>query len=290
MAFPAALAGADPPPFTLAIHASMFGRHRPPELYRRLRETGYRFIELAGAQIRAAATSEESARRLSKELQDAGLKPVSAFVVHRIASGDEAERTKAVARWRQSIEGVRRLGITHVGTELTGNVARPEEGAAAFRKSMDELLPILEKAGIHLSAEPHPGDFYETAHPTLELVRSYRSKHFGYLHCTPHTFYLGETIDEVIHEAGELLTYVHVADTFRTERIMDRFGGGVGLHLHLQPGLGEVNFREVFDSLERIGYRGYVSLQAISHNDHPVETARESRRYLKDLLGDRLGV
>jgi len=91
-----------------------------------------------------------------------------------------------------------------------------------------------------------------------------------------------------LRETGELLTYVHVADTFRTERIMDRFG--VGLHLHLQPGLGEVNFREIFDSIEKIGYRGYVSLQAISHNDHPVESARESRRYLKDLLGDRLGV
>ena len=107
-AFPAALAGADPPPFTLAIHASMFGRHRPPELYRHLRETGYRFIELAGAQIRAAATSEESARRLSKELQDAGLRPVSAFVVDRIASGDEASPDggslpRACAGWASPI-------------------------------------------------------------------------------------------------------------------------------------------------------------------------------------------
>ena len=93
-----------------------------------------------------------------------------------------------------------------------------------------------------------------------------------------------------LRETGELLTYVHVADTFRTERIMDRFGVGVGLPLHLQPGLGEVNFRKIFDSIEKIGYRGYVLLQAISPKDHPVESARESRRYLKDLLGDRLGV
>ncbi len=275
-------------PFTLVAHASMFRRFRGAELYRQVRAAGYRHIELAGGQIRAAASSEEAADRLSAELRDAGLTAVSAFVVHRIASGDDAERSKALAQWRRSIEGVRRLGINHIGTELTGNVAKPEAGEAAFRRSMDVLLPVLEDAGIHLSVEPHPGDFFEAAQPTLEMVRSYQSKSLSYLHCTPHTFYLGETIRGVIEEAGDLLTYVHIADTFRTERIMDRFGGGVGLHLHLRPGLGEVDFREVFDSLEKIGYRGYVSLQALSHNDRPVETARQSRRYLEDLLGSRL--
>jgi hypothetical protein len=43
-------------------------------------------------------------------------------------------------------------------TELTGQRDKPAEGESAFRKSMDELLPLLEKADLHLSVEPHPGD------------------------------------------------------------------------------------------------------------------------------------
>ena len=119
-------------------------------------------------------------------------------------------------------------------------------------------------------------------------MRGYGSEHLGYLHCTPHTFYLGPSIGEVIREAGDLLTHVHISDSFRTHRIMDRFGTGVGLHLHLEPGLGEVDFEETFKALKEIGYRGSLGLQLLSHPDTPVESSRRARRYLKEILGKRL--
>lgn len=278
------------PPFVLAAQAGMFRGFRPPELFRKIREAGYRFVELGGGQIRAAAESEKDAKRLLDQMGEEGVSPVSAFVVRRIAAEDESERRRAVSQWKQSLDGVRRLGLKHIGTELTGNVAKREAGERAFRKSMEELLPILEQAGIELSAEPHPGDFFEDARSTLAMIRGFGSKNLTYLHCTPHTFYLGESVGEVIEDAGELLKYVHVSDSFRTERIMDRFGGGVGLHLHLRPGLGEVDFGETFEALQGIGYRGFVSVQAISHPDRPVEAARKSREYLESLLGARLMV
>ena len=275
-------------PFQLAVHSGMFRRFRGPEMFQRVRDAGYRFIELSGGQIRSAAESAENAESLLQQMSAADLQPVSAFVVHRIASGDEAERAQAVAAWKRSLRGVRRLGVKHLGTEMTGHVAKPAEGEKAFRKSMEELLPMIESAGLQLSIEPHPGDFFEDAASTLELIRSLGSRSVSYLHCTPHTFYLGEQISKVIEEAGDLLGYVHVSDSFRTERIMDRFGGGVGLHLHLEPGLGEVDFGETFEALERIGYRGPVSLQAISHPDTPLESAIRSRQYFETLLGSRL--
>ena len=280
-------AGAVAPRFQLAAHSSMFRRYRD-EMFQRIRIAGYRRVELGLGHVRLAANSGEEARGLLHQISAAGLEPVSAFVVRWIADDDEEKRRKAVQEWKTAITGVRRLGLKHVGTEMTGNVAQPQAGERAFRKSMDELMPLLEDAGIHLSIEPHPGDFFEDAPSTLKLIRSLGSKNVSYLHCTPHTFYLGDSIRRVIEEAGELLSYVHLSDSFRTNRIMDRFGGGVGLHLHLQLGKGEVDFRETFESLERIGYSGVVSLQAISHNDHPVEVAAESRKYLRDLLGDKL--
>jgi len=274
------------PRFTSAIETSMFGRHRAPEVFDMIRQAGYRFVELGGAHFPAADASAESVAGLRRQLGDAGLTPVAAFIVHGISSAEEARRKDAIERWRRSLQAAQQLGLKLLTTELTGDRADPAAGEAAFRKSMDELLPLLEKADLHLSVEPHPGDFFEAAAPTIRLLRSYGSKHLGYLHCTPHTFFLERTSREVIADAGKLVTHVHLADTFRTERIMAR--SGVGLHLHVRPGLGEVDFREIFDALESIGYSAHVSVQLLSHADRPEEAAQETRKYFEELLGDRL--
>ena len=272
----------------LAIHTGMFRRYRGAQMFEQIRKAGYRHVELSGGQIRAAANSDQSANRLKQQLDDAELTPAAAFVVHRLASSDDVERRKSITQWRRSIDGIRELDIKLVGTELTGDIRKAGEGETAFRKSMDELLPHIEEAQFHLSVEPHPGDFFETALPTIEVLKSYQSKHLGYLHCTPHTFYFGESISNVIKEAGELLTHVHISDTFRTNRIMDRFGTGVGLHLHLQAGLGEVDFEETFTALSQINFRGFASVQLLSHVDAPDEAAKATRIYLEKLLGNRL--
>ena len=287
--------GGEPPPagkkpleprMTLAIETSMF-RHPAPDAFALIRKAGYRFVELGGRHFHAAARSKQTLNRLRSELKDADLTPVAAFIVHQISTTDQTRRQEALTRWRQSIDAASQLGIKLIATELTGDLREPEKGEAAFRKSMDVLLPLFEDADVHLSAEPHPGDFFEAALPTIRLLRSYGSKHLGYLHCIPHTFYLGESIRQVIAEAGELLTHVHVSDTYRTERIMAR-PGAVGLHLHLRPGLGEVDFQETFDALTAAGYSGHASVQLLSHADAPAEEAQLTREYLQKLLGERL--
>ena len=279
-------AAADRKPLKLAFHMGMFGRRQGPAAFQQIREAGFRYVELGGAQIRTASRSAQSAEQLQRQLADAGLTAVSAFIVIRdIASNDETRRNRGLDQWRRSIESAARLGLQHVGTELTGDVRDPRSGEVSFRKSLGELLPALEQSNLHLALEPHPGDFFEAAVPTIELARSYRSKHVGYLHCTPHTFYLGPSARRVIEAAGDMLSHVHIADTFRTHRIMDRFQTGVGLHLHLVPGLGEVDFEQTFAALDAVGYGGAVSVQALSYSDDPLEAARRSRKYLIQLLG-----
>lgn len=281
------------PRMTLSIETDVFRRRGRTAAFAAIRAAGYHFVELKARDREGpyipltGAASDASLAQLRRELGDAGLTPIAAFVVHHLASEDEPKRREAVVAWRRSIDIVQRLGLKLATTELTGDRARPQEGETAFRKSIDELLPVFESAGIHLSVEPHTADFFETAAPTLKLLRSYRSKYLGYLHVTPHSFILGSSMRQVIVEAGDLLTHVHVADTFRPERILVR-GAPISPHLHLIPGLGEVDFRETFDALRQIGYHGCVSCHPISHMDRPEEAAVKSREYLVRLLGDRL--
>jgi myo-inositol catabolism protein IolH len=285
-ATPAESARSQAGPFRLAVDTTMFHRPKAPEAFAMIHRAGYRLVELGSPHLRSTEMSGDDLKNLQKQLADAGLVAVTAFIVHSMSSPDEQHRQQAVVQWQKSIDASAHLGLKLVTTELTGELARPKESEAAFRKSMDVLLPRFEQAGIVLSVEPHPGDFYEAARPTLKLLRSYGSKYLTYLHCIPHTFFLGPSIREVIREAGSLITHVHVADTYRTERIMAR--SGVGLHLHLRPGLGEVDFRETFDALAAVGYRGAVSVQLLSHVDQPEQTARQAREFLQKLLGNRL--
>jgi myo-inositol catabolism protein IolH len=276
-AVPAEPAPAAVAPMQLAVDSTMFSRCKPAEVWSRIREAGYRFVELGIAHFRSSKITSEGIGRLRKDLAAEGLTPVAAFIVHGFSSPDEARREQAVADWQRSIHATGELGLKLITTELTGDLAQRARSEASFRKSMDVLLPVFEKADIHLSVEPHPGDFFEAALPTIKLLRGYGSKHLGYLHCLPHTFFLGKS-REVIQAAGPLLTHVHVADTFRRERLIAR--AGVGLHMHIRPPLGEVDFREAFDALRQIGYQANASVQLLSHLDDPVGTARQTRDWL----------
>jgi len=288
-------AGVAPGRMTLSIETDMFRRLSRAEAFAAIRAAGYHYVELkardrSGPYIpHTQPASDEVLRQVKRDLANAGLTPVAAFIVHLIADSDDAVRREAVARWRRSLDLVGRLGLKLITTELTGDRDRPKEGEAAFRRSMDEILPLAERVGIHISVEPHTADFFETAAPTLKLVRSYGSKSLGYLHVTPHSFILGPSMREVILAAGPLLTHVHLADSLRPERFMVR-GKPISPHLHATPGLGEVDFRETFDALAAIGYTGYMSSHLISHMDRPQEAATKTRVYLQKLLGDRLCV
>jgi sugar phosphate isomerase/epimerase len=67
----------------------MFHRHRPAEAFRLIREAGFRFVELGGAHFPAAEATLQSVAELQRQLADAGLTPIAAFIVHPLASSDD---------------------------------------------------------------------------------------------------------------------------------------------------------------------------------------------------------
>ena len=48
-----------------------------------------------------------------------------------------------------------------MNSEFNGRPEQASLSEAQFWRSMEELLPILEREGIHLALEPHPDDFIE---------------------------------------------------------------------------------------------------------------------------------
>ena len=83
---------------------------------------------------------------------------------------------------------------------------------------MRELEPALERTGVTVCFEAHPGDLTDKNQVAVDLIKGLGSAHVRYLFCVPHTFILGEDAAQMIDYARDVLGYVHLADTLRPKR------------------------------------------------------------------------
>ena len=94
-----------------------------------------------------------------------------------------------------------------------------------------------------------------------------------------------------MEKAGDLLTMVHVADSFDhtgssgLRYIVNPPGSQVTVHQHLDIGQGEVDFDEFFSTLEKVGFDGIVTSCVFAWE----ERARESSTFMRETIGEHLG-
>jgi len=295
----------------IAVDTTLF-RVRCPSAesgFEQISKAGYRFIELNGGwggYLEAHKATDEQISRLKEFLGRFGLEvcAVNVFGSHPLASPEETLRKAAVKNMIQVVKNTKSFGSELITSELPPSRAWTQfalddpkvvEGCkVAFRKSIEELHPILTEEGVGISFECHPGDWIEDSDDTVDLLRETMCEKVGYLYCCPHTFLIGKDAVEMLEYAGKTLTHVHIADTHRAERmippsvvsassvLLSRFRHEI--HEHLIPGRGEIDFKKVFQALKKIGYKGFVSAIPFSHSDKPTEAAVETREKLEELL------
>lgn len=87
----------------------------------------------------------------------------------------------------------------------------------------------------------------------------------------------GEDVDTAIDNIGiENLKHIHFSDCY-VDKPKD----------HLVPGEGSMNLDAVINALDRIEYKGYISLEMLSpHEYHPEESMKKSAEWLRARLSD----
>jgi myo-inositol catabolism protein IolH len=262
-------------------------------------EIGYRHIEVHfgshGVTLDAGDAELATKRRV---LDEHGVRPHAFFGYARLASPDEAVRQQGVREMRRQIAMAGLFGCELLTTEMSGgNTTREDECRRNFGRSVEELIPALEEAGIRAAFMPHPGDFVEAHRPALEILRGFGSDRIGYLYSCPHTYIMGGDAPAMLEEAADLLLHVQVADTFRQERFVvayapegyinmlkdPKYAGVMNAHLHLVPGRGELDWPGIFGALARSGYAGALSAIPFGVDD-PVELARESYQRIAEYV------
>jgi len=270
-------------------------RHVPLlELPAVVAELGYEYIELSPRPdfIPFFVHPRADKRRISefrRALEDAGVSIATVLPLYRWAGPDEAERENAVRYWKRAIEITVELGVDTMNSEFNGRPEQQPQSEGQFWRSMEELLPIFERESIQLRLEPHPDDFIEDGREAIDLIRGINHPNVTFLYCAPHTFHMGGDLAGIMEYAGDLLTHLHVADTFDHRAssglryIVNPPGSTARVHQHLDIGQGEVDWDTFFATLQRLEFDGIMTACVFAWEDR----AEASSRFMREELDRR---
>ena len=249
----------------IALDPYMFRTTALNELPGLVADLGYQYIELSPRDdfmpfFLHPRADKAMIAGFKKALDAAGVQVASNLPLYRWSGPDEDERQAAVRYWKRAIQITVDLDCSVMNSEFNGRPEAAPASEAQFWRSMEELLPVFEREGVRLVLEPHPDDFCEDGKAAVDLIRGINSPLVSFLYCAPHTFHMGGDISGVMEYAGDLLTQVHVADSFNhlgssgLRYIVNPPGSTVRIHQHLDIGQGEVNWDEFFGTLGRLDF------------------------------------
>ncbi|GAA0310570.1 sugar phosphate isomerase/epimerase family protein [Kineococcus aurantiacus] len=222
---------------------------------------------------------------LRRKAADAGVTITSLLPVQRISWPHEEQRLAAVRNLRRVLQIAVDLGVSVVNTEFSGRPELSEDSEAAFYRSMEEIVPVLEREGLRLNVDPHPDDFVEDALEAWRVVRGLNTDHVGVVYVASHTFHYGDRATTLLPQLGDRLGAVYAADTFDHRRshglryISNPPGNAARVHQHLRVGDGDVDWAELFSALRRSGFLDREDALVVSNVFAEDETAMETSAY-----------
>ncbi len=238
-------------------------------------------------------------RRIRKRSTDAGVGIASLLPVQRWSWPEEGPRLAAVRNWRRIIEIASELEVPVINTEFSGRPERAEESEAGFFASMEELLPLIERAGLTVNIDPHPDDFVEDGLAAWRLIRGLDNPAIGFVYVGSHTFHYGDRATGLIPQLGERLGAVYTADSFDHRRshglryITNPPGNSVRVHQHLRIGDGDVDWAELFGALAASGFLSrddaVICSNVFAEDESAAETSRFQLETVRRLIADAAG-
>ena len=282
----------DPTPF----HSS----HSVLEFPQLAAELGYKYLQLTPHPdvlpfFRHPKADDALVADLRKACAEADVEVASILPVLRWSSPDENLRQAAVRYWKRAVQIAVDLGVEQMNTEFSGRPEQPEESEAAFYRSMEELVPVFEREGIHVAIDPHPDDFVEEGLEAWRVIRGVNSPNLGFVYVAAHTFHMKDDPARIMAAAGDRLRVVHVADTMDHHAshglryITNPPGNAVRVHQHLKIGDGDVDWQEFFGGLAENGFLDRPETVMVSsvfgEDENALEVSRYQLQTMKEFVG-----
>jgi sugar phosphate isomerase/epimerase len=185
----------------------------------------------------------------------------------------EAERRAIRVRHTlECLEVARALGARNISIPPGGPLEKGMTRQEAFRlffDGLEQVLPTAEELSIKVLVEPEPDLLMEKTSEFKPFIKEMQSPMIGLNFDIGHFYCAGEDPAVALEELFEWVGHMHVEDIAASRK-----------HNHLIPGLGAIDFENVFQTMGRLGYEGDISLELYPYVETPDAAGKESRAHL----------
>lgn len=284
----------------LAFSTNAFKRYSLEDSIREIAKVGYSGVEILCDIPHAYAPSfkDDQVRSLKKTLalSNMQISNLNAFTLYAIGdtyhpSWIDDSREMRIEHTIECIRLAKRIGAKHLSTEPGGPLVAPllpsssqqqeqqqYQDISRFEKifldGLTRVTKMAEEEDIKVLIEPEPGLLIENSRQFKNFVTKINNSKYIRLNFDIGHFYcVNEDPAKVVYELSDYIEHFHLADIAHTR-----------IHNHLIPGKGSIDFRSVFDAMDDIGYRGFVTVELYPYQDNPIYAAKEAYSYLCSIM------
>ena len=299
----------------LAFSTNAFKRYSLDDSIREIAKLGYGGVEILCDIPHAYPPhfKEDHIRSFKKTLASSNIQisNLNAFTLFAIGDtyhpswiDDNRRREMRIQHTIECIRLAKKIGAKHLSTEPGGPVkmlasssslssssspstAPPEEQPQQRQQPLDvdrleeifldglaRVAQIAEEDDVKVLIEPEPGLLIENSRQFKKLMTKILNPKYIRLNFDIGHFYcVNEDPAKVVLELSEYIEHFHLADIAHTR-----------IHNHLIPGRGAIDFRSVFDAMDDIDYRGFVTVELYPYQDNPIDAAKEAYDYLCNIM------
>ena len=272
----------------LAYNTNGLAHHRLDDALRMLADLGYEGVALTPdvGHLDPFNTEERDWEKARGQLDALGLKCVletgARYVLdprrkHRpnLLAPDPGDAIRRLNFYRRCLKMARILGAPLISI-WSGPLEPGDDPEAAFERLVERLPKLLDEArdaGVAVCFEPEPGHLIDGHAKYRELRKRLQRDD------------LMTTIDIghlIVTEPGA--PQDHLAEFAPSLRNVQVDDARRGVHEHLMPGAGEIDFPAVFKELRRLKYAGPVALELSRDSHRGAEAAAQAHYKISPLL------
>jgi len=187
-----------------------------------------------------------------------------------LSNENEKFRRWRISYTKKAIDLASKLNVSSISitSGVSNNVHK--NSLINFQQSVEELATYAEKWNIKLAIEYEPGLLIGKADDVIPLIKEFSNVGLNFDIC--HAAVLGEQISMIIEKFGKKIFHTHISDCKNRK------------HFHLIPGKGTIDFKEMYCSLLKTGYNGFLTAELYTYSSEPEKAAKETIIRLKNLV------
>ncbi|MDY7032310.1 MAG: sugar phosphate isomerase/epimerase family protein [Thermodesulfobacteriota bacterium] len=168
------------------------------------------------------------------------------------------------------------LGSRSISTEPGGplNGISRKHALELFIEGLSRVLPYAQENDIMILIEPEPGLLIQNSEEFISLMKRLSHPCVGLNLDIGHVFCVGEDPVEKIIQLKDYIHHFHLEDIPETRE-----------HKHLLLGEGAIDIPKVLETIDSIGYNGYVTIELYPYLQSAHEAARKAIEYIQDICG-----